>query len=84
MSEERNPGAGGQFGILAPATMPQEPSFASGEGVDLGSVGAAERSSHGGGGGALSGRIVAEPPDLEAWREKLFNVDDMIVLTNEQ
>jgi hypothetical protein len=30
------------------------------------------------------GRIVVDPPDLQAWREKLFNVDDMIVLTDEQ
>jgi hypothetical protein len=29
-------------------------------------------------------RLVPEPPDLEAWREKLFGVDDMIVLSEEQ
>jgi glutathione S-transferase len=34
--------------------------------------------------GQLVGRIVVDPPDLQAWRQKLFNIDDMIVLTNEQ
>ncbi|KAK1250626.1 hypothetical protein MKX08_010629 [Trichoderma sp. CBMAI-0020] len=27
---------------------------------------------------------VVDPPDLQAWREKLFHVDDLIVLTHEQ
>lgn len=34
--------------------------------------------------GQPSGRIVVDPPDLQAWREKLFNVDEMVVLTDEQ
>ncbi|XWW93170.1 hypothetical protein V2A60_001099 [Cordyceps javanica] len=34
--------------------------------------------------GKLGGKIVIDPPDLQAWREKLFNVDEMIVLTQEQ
>lgn len=34
--------------------------------------------------GQLVNRIVVDPPDLEAWREKLFNVDDTIILTNDQ
>ncbi|KAG9255025.1 uncharacterized protein F5Z01DRAFT_620901 [Emericellopsis atlantica] len=29
-------------------------------------------------------RIVVDPPDLAAWRDKLFNVDDLIVLTDDQ
>jgi glutathione S-transferase len=30
-------------------------------------------------------KLVADPPDLQAWREKLFGVDDnMIVLSEEQ
>ena len=36
------------------------------------------------GNGQPSGRIVVDPPDLEAWRDKLFNVGEMIVLTDEQ
>ncbi|KAI1872454.1 hypothetical protein JX265_005334 [Neoarthrinium moseri] len=34
--------------------------------------------------GQLVNRIVVDPPDLEAWRDKLFNVDDMILLTNDE
>ena len=29
-------------------------------------------------------RLDFDPPDLQAWREKLFNVDELIVLTNAQ
>lgn len=29
-------------------------------------------------------KLVADPPDLQAWREKLFHVDDIIILTHEQ
>ncbi|KND90357.1 hypothetical protein TOPH_04881 [Tolypocladium ophioglossoides CBS 100239] len=81
---------GGQFGILAPTTVPggveahqqqqqqqqqQQGAFAAaGGGQDTG-----ERVN-----GKLGGRIVVGPPDLHAWRERLFNVDEMIVLTHDQ
>ncbi|PWY95034.1 glutathione transferase [Aspergillus sclerotioniger CBS 115572] len=29
-------------------------------------------------------RTIIDPPDLDAWRERLFNVDEMIVLSEEQ
>lgn len=29
-------------------------------------------------------KLVAEPPDLEAWRQKLFDVDDTITLNEEE
>lgn len=29
-------------------------------------------------------KMVPNPPDLQAWREKLFNVDETIILTEEQ
>lgn len=29
-------------------------------------------------------RLVAEPPDLEAWRQKLFDVDDTITLNEDE
>ncbi|KAF1831852.1 hypothetical protein BDW02DRAFT_605319 [Decorospora gaudefroyi] len=29
-------------------------------------------------------KLIPHPPDLEEWREKLFHVDDMITLTEEQ
>ncbi|KHN98514.1 Glutathione S-transferase [Metarhizium album ARSEF 1941] len=70
---------GGQFGILAPATMP------SGVAVD-GHLDGAQETPPGGKAQQRrgTGRIVVDPPDLRAWREKLFNVNDMIVLTDEQ
>jgi len=41
---------------------------------------APEQRSH----GQLVTKIVIDPPNLRAWREKLFNVDDTITLTNEE
>lgn len=29
-------------------------------------------------------KLIPKPPDLETWRERLFNVDEMITLTEEQ
>ncbi|PNP58099.1 hypothetical protein THARTR1_02257 [Trichoderma harzianum] len=29
-------------------------------------------------------KLVIDPPDLQAWRERLFHVDDLIILTHEQ
>ncbi|KAL7930875.1 hypothetical protein V8C35DRAFT_311601 [Trichoderma chlorosporum] len=29
-------------------------------------------------------KLVVDPPDLQAWRERLFHVDDVIILTHEQ
>jgi hypothetical protein len=29
-------------------------------------------------------KLIPNPPDLEAWRERLFNADDTITLTEEQ
>lgn len=88
----------GQFGILAPTpvpvahphgsmapTMGQQtlhfaPTMPAGSGVGTADAAAAAPVAH----GKLGGRIVVDPPDLQAWREKLFNVDEMIVLTQEQ
>lgn len=69
-----------QFGILAPTVMPV-PVVESHQlqGV-FGSVQQpVERSN-----GQLSSRIVVDPPDLDMWRERLFNVDETMVLTHEQ
>ncbi|KAM0259561.1 hypothetical protein ACHAQJ_003287 [Trichoderma viride] len=30
------------------------------------------------------GKLIIDPPDLQAWRERLFHVDDIIILTHEQ
>ncbi|KAF4998850.1 hypothetical protein FDECE_11693 [Fusarium decemcellulare] len=90
------PHATGQFGILAPTQVPVP--IVETQQVE-GVFGAAplqphhqhqhqlpqqegqqvERSA-----GQLSSKIVVDPPDLDAWRDKLFNVDEMIVLTHEQ
>ncbi|OTA00710.1 hypothetical protein A9Z42_0009750 [Trichoderma parareesei] len=29
-------------------------------------------------------KLVVDPPDLQAWRQRLFDVDDLIILTHEQ
>ncbi|KAI8629099.1 hypothetical protein F5Y19DRAFT_475660 [Xylariaceae sp. FL1651] len=34
--------------------------------------------------GQLVNRIIVDPPNLQTWREKLFNVDDTITLTNDE
>jgi hypothetical protein len=34
--------------------------------------------------GQLVYKIVFDPPNMQAWREKLFNVDDTITLTNDE
>lgn len=65
---QQHPSGGGQFGILAPPAAAQV-TFAGG--------------AHGNG-QPSGGQIVPDPPDLEAWRDKLFHVDEMIVLTDEQ
>ncbi|KAK7422200.1 hypothetical protein QQX98_001723 [Neonectria punicea] len=76
------PHGGGQFGILAPAHMPQPSdglfgaaaaSMVQQQGQEV------ERSN-----GQLSSKLVVDPPELESWRERLFNVDEMIVLTHDE
>lgn len=37
-----------------------------------------------GGDGEKKFRVVPNPPDLEAWRQKLFDVDEMITLSEEE
>jgi hypothetical protein len=34
--------------------------------------------------GHLSSTIVVDPPDLSEWRQKLFNVDEMITLSEQE
>ncbi|KAG5657253.1 hypothetical protein KAF25_001842 [Fusarium avenaceum] len=69
----------GQFGILAPTAVPPiEEAFHASQ-KRQGQKQKVQRSN-----GQLSSKIIVDPPDLELWRDKLFNVDDMIVLTHEQ
>ncbi|KID74743.1 Glutathione S-transferase, partial [Metarhizium brunneum ARSEF 3297] len=72
--------AGGQFGILAPPTMLSGAMEGHGDGARHVSFAADSHETQ----RKRPGKIVVDPPDLRAWREKLFNVDSMIVLTDEQ
>ena len=70
---------GGQFGILAPTTVPGELVDASAVAHGVSFADMADKSV-----GKAPSKIVPDPPDLAAWRDKLFNVDEMIVLTHDQ
>ncbi|GKU02184.1 unnamed protein product [Fusarium langsethiae] len=78
------PATSGQFGVLAPTTVPAPVveaqqtagTFSAQNGRDGKEV---KRSN-----GQLSTRIVIDPPNLEEWRDKLFNVDEAIILTHEE
>ncbi|KAI1767687.1 hypothetical protein GGR53DRAFT_481190 [Hypoxylon sp. FL1150] len=82
------PPAHGQFGILAqnaiapPNVVPQlqqdEDMFS--QPAHISSADGPEQRPH----GQLVSKIVVDPPDLRVWRDKLFNVDDTIILTNDQ
>lgn len=79
-------GGGGQFGILAPTTVPQDafgneiPATLESTPAIAGPAADTGNSSH----GQLNTKIVFDPPDLAAWRDKLFNVDELIILTDDQ
>ncbi|CZR60819.1 related to glutathione transferase omega 1 [Phialocephala subalpina] len=73
-------GNGGQFGILtagpvqhnAISRLQEEDIFGNPEGGD-------QKSN-----GHLSTKIVVDPPNLAEWRQKLFNVDEMITLSEDE
>ncbi|KAJ4008097.1 hypothetical protein NW752_009975 [Fusarium irregulare] len=77
------PTTSGQFGILAPATLPEsseaQPAIGASNTPSQGYEQQVKRSN-----GQLSTKIVIDPPNLEEWRNKLFNVDETIVLTHEE
>lgn len=62
------------------AQLQQEEGFSPTNGSSSTSVDPAESRPH----GQLVNRIVVDPPNLAAWRNKLFNVDEMILLTNDE
>lgn len=64
------------YPILAPATA-ENPSIARLTDDDI--FGGAQRSN-----GHISTKIVVDPPNLEEWRERLFNVDELITLSEEE
>ncbi|KAL7628266.1 hypothetical protein AAE478_002465 [Parahypoxylon ruwenzoriense] len=89
-SSHSAPPTHGQFGILTQNAIPQpgvvpqlqqeEDVFAQQAAQGASSAPESEQRPH----GQLVNRIVVDPPDLQAWREKLFNVDETILLTNDQ
>jgi glutathione S-transferase len=81
-----SPAALGQFGVLTPTSISQTPAASSAHQDDdsfvpnsIHEASEATKSLS-----QLNGKIVVDPPNLQEWREKLFNVDEMIVLSNEQ
>ena len=92
LQQQQQPHHGGQFGILAPNPLPQEAESAlfraHGQSIDQSHPAqpaavaalAGERQSN----NKLSSMLVVDPPDLAAWRAKLFDVNETIVLTNEE
>ena len=72
---------GGQFGILTTGSA-QHNSIGRLQQEDdiFGSPDGSDQKSN----GHLSTKIVVDPPNLAEWRQKLFNVDEMITLSEEE
>ncbi|KAF5617157.1 glutathione S-transferase omega-1 [Fusarium sp. NRRL 52700] len=73
----------GQFGILAPTAVPVPVMETPLDGI-FSVQNNTHRQEGGSSSGHLSSKIIVDPPDLEMWRNKLFNVDETIVLTHEE
>ena len=73
----------GQFGILTPGHIPQHDSITRlqhDEDIFGGpSEGSDQRSK-----GHMSSKVVFDPPNLDEWRQKLFDVDEMITLSEDE
>jgi glutathione S-transferase len=74
-------GGNAQFGVLTPASA-QHNSISRLQQEDnlFGGADAGDQTSN----GHLPTAIVPDPPNLAEWREKLFNVDDMITLSEDE
>ncbi|KAG4440012.1 hypothetical protein IFR05_004526 [Cadophora sp. M221] len=72
---------GGQFGILAAGSI-QHNSIARLQEDDniFGAPDGSDQKSN----GHLSTKVVVDPPNLAEWRQKLFNVDEMITLSEDE
>lgn len=74
-------GNGGQFGILTAGPIQHSSIGRLQQEEDLfGSPDGGDQKSN----GHLSTKIVVDPPDLADWRQRLFNVDEMITLSEEE
>jgi len=71
---------GGQFGILTSGPPMHHESIARLQQEDDIFGGQDDQKSV----GHLSTKIVVDPPDLAEWRQKLFNVDEMITLSEDE
>jgi glutathione S-transferase len=78
------PATPGQFGILAPTTVPAPLVEAQQTAGNFSAHVRRNRKEVERSHGQLSTRIVVDPPNLEEWRDKLFNVDEAIILTHEE
>ncbi|KAK2626150.1 hypothetical protein QTJ16_004412 [Diplocarpon rosae] len=74
---------GGQFGLLTTAGPMQHNSIASLQ-QDEETFGPAADGSDQKSNGHLSTKVVVDPPNLAEWRQKLFNVDEMITLSEDE
>jgi hypothetical protein len=71
----------GQFGILTTGPMQHNSIGRLQQEEDMfGSPDGADQKSN----GHLSSKLVVDPPNLDEWRQKLFNVDDVITLSEEE
>jgi glutathione S-transferase len=74
-------GGSSQFGVLTPASAQHSSiSRLQQDGDMFGGQDAGDQSSN----GHLPTAIVPDPPNLAEWRQKLFNVDEMITLSEEE
>lgn len=73
--------SGGQFGILTTGSIQHNSIGRLQQEDDI--FGTPERSDQKSN-GHLSTKIVVDPPNLAEWRQKLFNVDEMITLSEEE
>jgi glutathione S-transferase len=78
---QHNGNSGGQFGILTTGPLQHNALGRLQQEEDIfGSPDGGDQKSN----GHLSTKIVVEPPDLTNWRQKLFNVDETITLSEEE
>lgn len=88
-TKKTTPAQGGQFGVLTPhlqvPTQPQLHHEAFGRlQNDIEMPPAAEAPGERTGGHFSNLKMIPDPPDLDAWRERLFNVNDVVELTEDE
>ena len=71
---------GAQFGMLTAGTIQHSSIGRLQQEEDLFGTPDGDQKSN----GHLSTKIVVDPPHLAEWREKLFNVDEMITLSEDE